>query len=115
MEPLFGPIDYISIPRFESSNQAKGFCFIEFHDAASIPRIMAYGKEAWMQFPLSRAFPQWRVMPKKTWLTYKKEYKSRLRQQEQAWHNSDPGGRHPITARMFQHREQVGNSTINKE
>lgn len=41
IEPIFGAIDYISLPRFESNGQLKGFCFVEFHSVESVRSMLS--------------------------------------------------------------------------
>lgn len=105
LEPIFGGIDYISLPRFKSNGKPKGFCFIEFHNLDSVQKILS--REIGLSCSLNELFPHWRVMTKTKWLKYKSEYKQWLRNQERIWSSSDPSLRHPITMRMYQHKNSI--------
>lgn len=106
LEPIFGEIDYISLPRFESNRKPKGFCFIEFHDLNSVQKILS--REIRLSCLLNELFPHCRVITKNKWLKYKSEYKQWLRNQERIWSSSNASLRHPITMRMYQYK----NSTL---
>lgn len=77
---LFGPILYISLPRFPESQILKGFCFIEFSTISSAESALAYLKA--LSPPGWEDSPSLSVLSKTQWLIYKSQLqnlKKRLR------------------------------------